>query len=91
MQLDNLGEGGGGRVSRAQLRDTSQVLAVKSVKACGSTAFAFLNEVVCMRLAQRHNVPCVAQIVTSFNDDAVDYIVMACISLVNIASRLTRC
>ncbi|EJD43046.1 kinase-like protein [Auricularia subglabra TFB-10046 SS5] len=76
LQLDKVGEGGGGRVSRAQVRDTSEVLAVKTVKAGASTSFAFLNEVVCMRLAQRHGVPCVAQIVTSFNDDAMDYIVM---------------
>lgn len=80
LELDKLGEGGGGRVSRVQHRETSQILAIKVTHRhfrAQRGAELFMNEILCMKLAQDHQVPCVAQLVAAFTDEIDrNYIVM---------------
>ncbi|KZV90216.1 kinase-like protein [Exidia glandulosa HHB12029] len=84
LLVDDLGEGGGGRVSRARHRETAQLFAVKAAHRDFKTkrgAERVINEVMCMRLAQDYDVPCVAQLVAAFKDGDKDdversYIVM---------------
>lgn len=89
LLVDDLGEGGGGRVSRARHRETAQLFAVKAAHRDFKTkrgAERVINEIMCMRLAQDYDVPCVAQLVAAFKDGDKDdversYIVMVFIPI----------